>query len=264
MRGEDDLGRLLTGIDPELHEGVYAFATVPRGASLEGAEPLAVFEEPEGRTVILRLQDAARAGLETAFPCAWITLRIHSALSAVGLLARITAALADAGISCNAVSAFHHDHLFVPHDRAAEAVAALEREAELAAGATCVVVRSGATYAGRQGLEYFEGVSARSAGARGLCMHLLELPPGAAALPHLHERHETAIHVLSGRAQMHYGEGLRDRLEVQAGDFLYIPAGVPHLPANASDTEPCTAVLARTDPNEQESVVLLDEQGRRA
>ena len=126
----------------------------------------------------------------------------------------------------------------------------------------CIVVRGGRAFAGRQGLPYFEGISAQSARSSGLCMHLLEIPPGAAALPHLHEAHETAIYVLGGRARMRYGEGLAETLEVETGDFVYIPPGMPHLPANASDSEPCTAVIARTDPNEQESVVLLDEEGR--
>ena len=123
---------------------------------------------------------------------------------------------------------------------------------------TCVVVRSGGTYSGAQGFDYFEGVSAQSAGSRGICMHLLTIPPGQSARPHLHENHETAIYVTAGRAEMRYGEGLREHLEVCAGEFLYIPAGMPHLPYNPSADEPCTAVLARTDPNEQESVVLLD------
>ncbi len=123
---------------------------------------------------------------------------------------------------------------------------------------TCKVIRGGATYAGVQGFDYFEGVSAQSAGSRALCMHLLTIPPGAAARAHLHESHETAIYVISGRARMAYGADLKQELEVAPGDFLYIPAGMPHLPRNASDSEPCTAVLARTDPNEQESVVLLD------
>ena len=125
----------------------------------------------------------------------------------------------------------------------------------------CTVIRGGRPFEGRQGLSYFEGISAESAGAQGLCMHLLDMPPGAAALPHLHEAHETAILVLSGRAKMRYGEGLSQELEVGTGDFLYIPAGMPHQPFNAGD-EPCRAVIARTDPNEQESVVLLDEEGR--
>lgn len=128
---------------------------------------------------------------------------------------------------------------------------------------TCVVVESDATYAGAQGFDYFEGVSAQTAGARGLCMHKLEIPPGGSARPHLHEHHETAIFMLAGRAGMHYGEGLREHLEVRAGQFLFIPAGMPHRPYNPSDRETCVAVLARTDPNEQQSVVLLDDQGRR-
>jgi uncharacterized RmlC-like cupin family protein len=128
---------------------------------------------------------------------------------------------------------------------------------------TCVVVDSDGIYSGAQGFGYFEGVSAQTAGARGLCMHRLEIPPGGSARPHLHEHHETAIYVLQGRAEMRYGEQLRERLAVRAGQFLFIPAGMPHLPFNPSDREACIAVLARTDPNEQESVVLLDENGRR-
>ncbi len=124
---------------------------------------------------------------------------------------------------------------------------------------TCVVVRAGESYAGKQQLAYFPGVSAKSAGARGLCMHLLTIPPGGRAKAHRHRGHETAIYVLSGHARMWFGDGLRETLEVGPGDFLYIPAGTPHLPANLSQTEPCTAVIARTDPNEQESIELLPE-----
>jgi uncharacterized RmlC-like cupin family protein len=122
---------------------------------------------------------------------------------------------------------------------------------------TCAVVRGGSPFRGKQGLEYFEGVSAQNVGALGICMHLVEIPPGGRARPHLHEAHETAIYVLEGEAEMRFGDGLRERLVCRAGDFVYIPAGVPHEPANVSEVEPCRAVLARTDPNEQESVVLL-------
>ncbi|HEX2986768.1 MAG TPA: cupin domain-containing protein [Chloroflexota bacterium] len=126
----------------------------------------------------------------------------------------------------------------------------------------CVLIRPGGSYGGKQGLTYFAGVSAETAGSRALCMHMLTIPPGGRAHAHLHEAHETAIFVISGEAEMWYGEGLSRHMDVKAGDFIYIPAGMPHLPANPSDTEPCIAVLARTDPNEQESVVLrpdLDE-----
>ena len=125
--------------------------------------------------------------------------------------------------------------------------------------ATCIRVASGQTYDGKQGLSYFAGISAEATGAQGICMHLVTLPPGKRANAHLHEHHETAIYVLSGASTTWYGEGLREYVTVSAGEFLYIPAGMPHLPANASDTEPCVAVLARTDPNEQESVILLPE-----
>jgi uncharacterized RmlC-like cupin family protein len=89
-------------------------------------------------------------------------------------------------------------------------------------------------------------------------MHLLTIPPGGRAKAHLHESHETAIYILNGEAEMWYGENLSEHMIVRAGEFLYIPAGVPHLPANLTD-QPVTAVIARTDPNEQESVVLLPE-----
>jgi uncharacterized RmlC-like cupin family protein len=118
----------------------------------------------------------------------------------------------------------------------------------------CVVLSPGESFHGLQRLDYSAGISARSAGAKGLCMHLVTLPPGARSEPHLHERHETAIYVLSGEGSMWWGEGLREHLTVRAGEFLFIPANVPHLTYNASDTTPCTAVLARTDPEEQESV----------
>jgi uncharacterized RmlC-like cupin family protein len=120
---------------------------------------------------------------------------------------------------------------------------------------TCQVIRSDETYTGKQGLTYFAGISAESVGATGICMHMLRMPPGARANAHLHDSHETAIYVLSGEAGMWYGEQLEQHVTIRAGEFLYIPAGVPHLPYNPTDAE-CVAMLARTDPNEQESVRL--------
>ena len=123
----------------------------------------------------------------------------------------------------------------------------------------CTLVRAGGPYDGVQGLATFEGISAQSAGARHLCLHLITIPAGGRARAHLHAEHESAIYVVSGQAEMWYGEGLREHMAVRAGDFIHIPAGVPHLPFNPSDTDPVTAVIARTDPNEQESIVLLPE-----
>ncbi len=89
-------------------------------------------------------------------------------------------------------------------------------------------------------------------------MHLLTIPPGARAKAHLHENHETAIYLLAGEVLTLYGDRLQHRMINKAGDLAYIPAGVPHLPMNMS-AAPASAVIARTDPNEQESVVLLPE-----
>ncbi len=121
----------------------------------------------------------------------------------------------------------------------------------------CRIIRgSGESFHGKQGMDYFAGISAESAGAEGLCMHLLELPPGGEAKAHLHAGHESAVYVLEGTASMRHGPDLEHVDTLSAGDFVYIPAGVPHQPFNPTD-QVTRALIARTDPNEQESVVLL-------
>jgi uncharacterized RmlC-like cupin family protein len=122
----------------------------------------------------------------------------------------------------------------------------------------CKVVRRGAGYHGKQGLDYFSGISTETAGSKAICMHLLVMPPGAKARPHYHEAHETAIYQLEGVTEFRHGPNLEHVDRVEAGDFVYIPAGVPHQPYNPGDTV-AKALIARTDPNEQESVVLLPE-----
>jgi uncharacterized RmlC-like cupin family protein len=121
----------------------------------------------------------------------------------------------------------------------------------------CVLVRPGEEAEGTTGVTYAAGVSASTAGARGLCLELATLPPGARGRAHFHADHESAAYVLQGELVLWFGERLEEKLVARAGDFLYIPGGVPHLPANASATEPAIAVLARTDANEQESATAL-------
>lgn len=123
---------------------------------------------------------------------------------------------------------------------------------------TCRIVRPDSTFAGKQGLTYAEGISAESVGSKAICMHVLTMPPGARAKAHLHENHETAIYMLAGEADTWYGARLEHHVVLKAGELMHIPAGVPHLPANRGNV-PAVAVIARTDPNEQESVVLLPE-----
>ncbi|GEP06568.1 cupin domain-containing protein [Methylobacterium oxalidis] len=132
-------------------------------------------------------------------------------------------------------------------------------ETRTAPGATCRVLEAGASFTGKQGFSYAPAISAETVGAQGLHMQIVTIPPGAWARAHKHENHETAIHVLSGRSGTWYGDRLEHHLVAGPGDFVYIPANMPHQPYNLSTTEPCIAVIARTDPNEQESVVLLPE-----
>jgi len=124
--------------------------------------------------------------------------------------------------------------------------------------AECRLIHGGESFRGKQGLDYFSGVSAESADSHAICMHLLEMPAGAVAKAHYHEAHETAIFMLEGASEMRYGPNLEHHMRVEEGDFVYIPPGMPHQPYNPTDRT-IRAVIARTDPNEQESVVLLDD-----
>ena len=112
----------------------------------------------------------------------------------------------------------------------------------------------------RQRLPYFIGVSVGTVGARGLSMHLVVIPPGAHADPHIHEGYETAIYVLQGRVETRYGAALEETVISEAGDFLFIPPGVPHEAINLSDTEPARAIVARNDAREQERVIPYQVQ----
>jgi len=122
-----DLAELLRSMRPVLNDGVYCFVTVPSGFNMMSVNPIATFLEREGLSLIVEEHVAVSHRLTIAFRAAWITLTVHSDLHAVGLTAAVSSALADAGISCNVVAAAHHDHLFVPLDGAADAMAALHR-----------------------------------------------------------------------------------------------------------------------------------------
>ncbi|WP_035803335.1 ACT domain-containing protein [Kitasatospora mediocidica] len=140
MSGEKDLRKLLSGMRPELNPGRYVFGFVESGGQGSGegsggsvpagVVPVVSVAEPEGLTLVVRLEEAEAAGLRYDFVAGWITLRVHSALEAVGLTAAVAQRLTEAGLSCNVVAGFHHDHLFVPYERAAEAVALLEELAQ--------------------------------------------------------------------------------------------------------------------------------------
>ncbi|MBO6503593.1 MAG: ACT domain-containing protein [Kordiimonadaceae bacterium] len=125
MSGEYNLETLIRSMEPVLHPQTYVFVTVPKDFDTKPVKALMQFEEQEGTTLILEQKVAVQAGLPFEFPCRKITLNVHSALDAVGFLARVTTKLAGLGMGVNPVSGFYHDHLFIPEDRAEDAMTAL-------------------------------------------------------------------------------------------------------------------------------------------
>jgi uncharacterized RmlC-like cupin family protein len=112
-----------------------------------------------------------------------------------------------------------------------------------------------------QRLPYFVGLSGATVGSRGLSMHLVVIPPGAKAEPHVHVGHETGIYVLEGRVLTRSGPNLEHETVSEAGEFLFVPPGVPHEAQNLSPTLPARAVIARNDPAEQDKVVPFHPHG---
>jgi len=119
-----ELDLLLKNMKPRLCSGIYAFCMMP-SKILIPIGTICWFAEPEGISVILPIETARSSGLSIGFQAEWITLEVHSDLAAVGLTAAVSGALAKAGISCNVVAGYHHDHLFVPAGRGQEAVSLL-------------------------------------------------------------------------------------------------------------------------------------------
>lgn len=117
-----------------------------------------------------------------------------------------------------------------------------------------VTVRPAHTVDTLQKLPNYVGISGVTAGAKGISMNRVVIPPGARAEPHFHRGYETAIYILQGLVETRYGRKLQHSVVNRAGDFIFIPADVPHQPINLSSTETVIAIVARNDPNEQESV----------
>lgn len=117
MSGERDLQTLLSSLTISIADEIFVFATIPPQQIIPELVPQMRFEEAEGTTLIITKAQAEQHGLAYEFASTMITLAIHSSLEAVGFMAHISARLAEAGISCNPVAGFYHDHLFVPVDK---------------------------------------------------------------------------------------------------------------------------------------------------
>jgi uncharacterized RmlC-like cupin family protein len=127
------------------------------------------------------------------------------------------------------------------------------------AQSACRVVRSVESYEGKQGPFYAGGICTETVGSHGIWFGKITMPPGTRTKAHVHEGHETAMYVLSGEADLWSGPNLQTHDVIRAGDYLYIPAGISHVAVNRSRTEPLVVIAARTDPAEQESVLLQPE-----
>lgn len=125
MTGLTDLDEMIASLEPKLREGEYVFASVTAHEA-RGLRAEATITESEGVTIVMHRDDADAAGIDYDFVASWITLTVNSSLAAVGLTAAFAKALGDAGISCNVLAAFHHDHILVPANDAERAIAALE------------------------------------------------------------------------------------------------------------------------------------------
>lgn len=130
---ESDLRQMLSSMQPELNEGVYVFSSLPLDAAVTHLPAIATFREKEGLTLIVEESLAQREHLPVLFRAAWITLKVHSDLAAVGLTAAFAGALGAANISCNVVAAAYHDHIFVPYEQAQAALATLRSLQETSA-----------------------------------------------------------------------------------------------------------------------------------
>jgi hypothetical protein len=126
MLGERNLNQLLLHLEPQLAEEAYVYVRTTKINSIPFRELFALIKEAEGYTLILEKQIADQRQLDYEYVAAKITIQVHSSLEAVGLTAALSGQLAKAGISCNVIAAYYHDHLFVNFDQRIEAIKTLQ------------------------------------------------------------------------------------------------------------------------------------------
>ncbi len=124
MTGETNLDTLLRTLSPRLNDGRFVYARVEADVPA-GIVPIVTVREQEGLTLVIAKEQADELGLAYIYVAAWITLEVHSSLDAVGLTAAISRTLTAENISANVVAGYTHDHLFVPYERAGDAMRAL-------------------------------------------------------------------------------------------------------------------------------------------
>ena len=123
------------------------------------------------------------------------------------------------------------------------------------------VLRGSDTCRNWNGIQYKIGLCGKNVGAKQLSMNVATIPPGGVARAHIHVGFEVMLYILAGRVRHEYGQGLKQIVDNQAGDFIFIEPGVPHEVFNLSDSEPVMAVVARSDAAEWENIVGYDRAG---
>lgn len=125
MEGEVNLKNILKNLNPSLNKGKYVYCTIDSIDKIPLSKILFLFKETESITIVVKKEDAEELNLDFSYVASWITLEVHSSLSAVGLTAAFSQALSEAGISCNVVAAYYHDHIFVDEKDTAKAIEVL-------------------------------------------------------------------------------------------------------------------------------------------
>ena len=151
----------------------------------------------------------------------------------------------------------HHEHLTEGAHKRENTMSqeSLDLTAMIEGGDGISTVRGSDTFRGWNNIGYKAGLSAKNVGARKLSMNVATIPPGGVAYAHIHVDFEVMLYILEGNVRHEYGPGLKQVLDNEAGDFIFIESGVPHEVFNMSDTEPVVAVVARSDASEWENII---------
>ena len=121
-----------------------------------------------------------------------------------------------------------------------------------------LTIRGGGSRRDWNGIHYQQGMSAKNVGTSKLSVNIATVPPGGVAAAHIHVGFELILYILEGRVRHEFGDGLKQVLENQAGDFIYIKPGVPHEVFNLSQTEPVVALVVRSSAEEWDNIIPYD------
>jgi uncharacterized RmlC-like cupin family protein len=121
-----------------------------------------------------------------------------------------------------------------------------------------LTIRGGGACRDWNGIHYKQGMSAKNVGTTSLSANIATIPPGGIACAHIHVGFEVILYIVEGKVRHEFGPGLKQMLENEAGDFIYIRPGVPHEVFNMSNTEPVVAFVARSSPDEWDNIIPYD------